>query len=446
VNSDDSLVRLVVGKLGSGKTFYAVIRAMEALMQGRVVVSNVEFNWPAVETYCRRQGAKVPRENYRFVDSSLLESGADVLARHLVKGAMVLLDEIHLFMDAREHRKNAEKSGFFQELLTQARKYDLDIWLVSQSAANVDARLVRQATFIVRVSNWLHLPLLGTLFPFPYTVARTCAPDGRTVYSRDWIYRSSKIGRLYDTKQKFKALDLQGAGALKVIGKKRKRAGYGVVLLAMGLGLLALDAFLDRERYDSLAEYRKNNPQPEPTVPLPPSVPASSPAETVPAAAPLPYDTLLSIEESLPGWVHLSQQFIHLENNDKLEIGSALGCGFIRSWRVHHAGRIIVITDSPLTPEISLFKYNAKPHRNYSDGRSSGNPSRGPFRPLSSDHPPGDGLGGGISGDYVRGPVTTGVHGDDGPRGEVPAYVVPAAVVVPTVGPAMRLPANHWIE
>lgn len=426
-------------------------------MRGEVVVSNVQFNWPAVESYCKGNGCDVPRANYRYVDSSDLEHGIDPLLAVLSRRCMLLLDEIHLFVDSRNYQSNAKTSGKFQELLTQARKLEIDVWLISQAAANVDARLVRQATFIVRVSNWLHFPIIGNLFPFPVTVARVCAPDGKTVYARDWIWRAKKIGRLYDTKQTFKEIALGGEGAAPVRGKKRRKLGYGVVLVGAGLCCFALHFYLDRERYDNLEAYKSRSDhagysadRPK-TVTNPGAETSSAPSSAFPALpVEIPHDSLLEFEATLPAVVSVHDSIVYLENGRRLTIGTPLGQGYVRSWLYQEGGCLRVLTNSPVTPEIRFYERTSNPYLCYSDGSPW---RRGARRAFGRDPILAQQSDGMVSGSGV---TTTsgnpwlhaaGAQGELGPEGRKPVYEAPSPVYVPpSRGLPARIPVNPWIE
>lgn len=244
----DSLVRIIKGKLGSGKTWFCVMQGMEALCRGEVLVSNVLLDWPAVEAYCKRMGATVPRKNYRYVETEKLLESPNIVLGLLTKGSCLILDEVHLFLNARAYRENEAKAKQFLSFITQARRFDCDMWLISQDEGNIDTQLVRMATHIITVVNWSHLPVVSTLLPFPLTIAKICGNDGKKVLDRKYIWRSNKVGRLYNTKQIYLGMAVTGEAAGTVKGKKRRRLGYGVTLMMIGAACVGFDYFVTKRR------------------------------------------------------------------------------------------------------------------------------------------------------------------------------------------------------
>lgn len=435
----DCLVRVVVGKLGSGKTWYCVMQAMEALMRGDVVVSNVRFEWAAVESYCKRQGATVPRENYRFVDTEKLCENPNSLLDELTEGSMLLLDETHLILDSREWQANREKAGAFQTFLTQARKLKVDVWFISQSEANVDSRLVRMATYIVRVSNWLHMPVFGTLLPLPVTVARVCAPDGKTVYGKEWIWRRSNVGRLYNTRQTFKAIELTGRKAGKVRGQKKRVLGYGWILMMAGASMLVIDKVVFGSGKDETATASKPLAVTAPA----PTAPVSAPAAAKPAGPQrLSQAEVNAFEASLPAIYRLTAWEVACENGLVIRPGVVLGLGTVKSWGVK-SGYVAVSTDSVEMPVVRLYYRGRKPRLSFAGNAANWSGTGVDVRPVSE----------GISnvhrvdkGDALTEPAPAAGKVYEAPQAFIPPYSGPTITLgpridhVPVTPPPRKIP------
>lgn len=376
----DSLVRVIVGKLGAGKSWYVVGKMLDALAMGEVVVSNLQLDWPAVEQFLGKR--KVSRENYRYVSSKAIDERPGVLLDHLTEGSCLVIDEVHLFLNARMFRDNAAKGKDFMEFLTQARKMSVDCYLVSQDERNVDAQLVRMATHIVRLINWLHLPVLGTIAPLPLTIARICAPDGVTAIGREWIWRTGGLGKCYQTRQKFSDVELKGKPAKQVIGARarKKDAGYGPVLVIAGVLGLALDFYLrnkaaEAERQEAelaalsaakeeerkaVKAARQALRDSEKTVPVPEDSPSRKMGQLQQPEkeGPVTKAERAAIEAALPSVWRLTNVYFVLVGGQRLRHGDWFLSGQVTGWRLQ-GGTVLVKIDSVETPEIRLHYANS---------------------------------------------------------------------------------------
>jgi len=377
----DSLVRLIVGKLGSGKTWYCVRKMIDALLAGDVVVSNVELDWPAVQAFV---GAKtvIPRGNYRYIDSAEIdENPARILALLPETGSMCVIDEIHLFLGARNYRENEAKSRTFFDFLTMARKKNVDMYLITQDERNADAVLVRQATHIVRVVNWLHLPMLGSVLPLPVTIAKICAPDGRTKVGTEWIWRGRKVGNLYNTRQSFKDCNLTGEAAKAVIGGKARDLGWGGKLVIAGVACLLADAAW-KWKHPEKEPLAADAPADPELVPVVPSVqPAAVP---VPALAsvllPCSPEEVREIESALPPVYKVRWDHLHLVGGSIIRARHWFCAGQVLRWEVR-PNYVKLFLDSKELPSVNLYYANSSSPARYNLKRGGvGNPGGVPAR------------------------------------------------------------------
>jgi len=231
----------VVGRTGSGKTFYAVRCMLADLLGGKVVYSNIQLKWEGVERYAKRMGIPhVPRGNFRFLETEANFHNA------LVPGASVYLDEAHIAWNARDFRQTDQNQREMLTFLTQARHVKCTVVFITQHEGNVDSQMARVAVYIVRMRNWLQLPMLAFMHSLlgkpkwmERSVASTCDRDGKTVLDRDSFVRSKAIGDCYDTTQLHHAFALNGAPGEAVHGKV-KREHPGFVFMTVGLVLLGI--------------------------------------------------------------------------------------------------------------------------------------------------------------------------------------------------------------
>ncbi len=377
----DCLIRVVEGKLGSGKTFFAVKKAVDALSQGQVVVSNVKLDWDMVDRRLRKMGCEVPRNNYRFIETQEIADDPETLKAVLCKDAFLLIDEIHLIFDSRNWKQNADKGGNFQVLITQARKLRIDMWFISQASTRIDGRIRDQATHIVRCTNWRHLPILGTLFRFPITLAKICKPNGNEVLAREWIWRNAKIGNLYDTHQTFLGIQLDGEAPAEVRGKRRREVSYGFILAFAGSCMLLLSRYLDyreeKNRKDLPSEQVKKAAQgvtekPVEPVKAPPVSPAPSSRELSQyeqwrmderrrEQEAVTRRQLVQLQEQLPGVYKVHSTYITLWGGFEIHPGTYWLDGTVTGWE-EQGGTILVSINSKVIPQVRLFYgYSRKP-------------------------------------------------------------------------------------
>jgi len=406
----DALTRAVTGKKGSGKTYYVVARMLEALMDNAVVVSNIELIWSACEVYFRARKCRVPRENYRFLDTREIMADPGIIPRTLGGSRCLLaLDEAHLIFDARRWKENEKNGATFQTFLTQGRKLSVDTYLIGQGANLIDSRLVTQATHELRLTNWKHVPFLGKILPLPVTLVRVIDTN-KVVLLREWWWRPSEIGSCYNTNQTFLGMSLGGEDASPVVGRRRREKSYGFYLMLLGAGLLACIY-----TYRGL---RKKKEEPAPPVP-------ASPAPVVSSAPPprsFGWDQLIRFEMSLPRLRRVLADEIILEDGRSLFRGSALGFGEITRWAVF-VDHVKVFTNSSEIPIVRLYERTPLFCLDSGDSAGPSSLSNVLHGGVSAPPPPAGFVGGGVAG----------VHSPP------PASFAPPEPFIPNMSPVRQL-------
>jgi len=337
----DRLTRIVVGKKGSGKTYYCVMKAVEALMAGDVLVTNIKLHWERVVAYAKKQGVTLHPGNYRFVDTEEIVARPLCILDALAAKSTLVLDEAHLMFDSREYAKTKQTAGGFQAFLTQGRKLEVDTYLITQAAANLDSRMCRQGTYFLDVSNFRHMPLLGALLPLPISLVRT--KDGKgNVLLRDWWWRPGWVKGLYDTRQKFLGIALLGESAAVVKGARRRRMPYSLGVALVGALLILFSrvhAWTASAKVDAPAA----------------AAPAPAAAE-VPAQAPVTEIDRVGFEYGLPLMRRASRDKLVLVDGTELVRGSPFGLGSVRFWQQTAPGVVTVFTDSQQLPQIRIYE------------------------------------------------------------------------------------------
>jgi len=356
----DRITTLITGKKGSGKTYYAVLKMIDALMTGDVVVSNIQLNWPEVLKYAKRQGVELKEENYRFIDTSEILVRPAVILENLAAFTTLVLDEVHLVFDSRAYAETAKRAGDFQTFLTQGRKCEVATFLITQASANLDSRMVRQATFHHDIANLQHMPFLGALLPIPVSIIKIRDSKGQLM-AREYWWRPAAIAKCYDTRQKFLGVSMGGAPPVAIKGAKRRHTPYSVGLIIAGclcvVGSRAYTYF-----------------KPEPVKPAKPApVVRAAPLVAPPAVvaedvnAPLVAEERMAFEAGLPRLRKYTKDRITLVDGTEIERGSPLGLGYVVRWSPC-AGGVAVYTDSPKLQQIRIYERNPLFYRR------SGNP------------------------------------------------------------------------
>lgn len=211
------MISLVVGTLGSGKTYWSVRKIEAALRDGKCVATNVKLT----DDFAERIAAHRPR--CRF-SSAARKRYADKIRRHYFysddldelfrvrlsgsaegRGVMVL-DEAHGWMNARlwNDNRRVEIVRFF----TQARKLGWHVYLITQNEKNIDSQVRDLFEYHIRLRNLRRLQFAGfPIVPFNLFMAiRTWNGAGNAIVGRDW-YRLTWQKALYDTHEIHHGLD-----------------------------------------------------------------------------------------------------------------------------------------------------------------------------------------------------------------------------------------------
>lgn len=164
------------GSLGSGKTSFAFERALEHLIRGGTVVTNIEFYPDKIAEWMHRE------HGLKFDPARLIriEDGSDVW-KHAVTGndqleTMLLIDEAHVEHNSRAWDKTTSEQVLFN---TMARKLKIHVIYITQDINNVDKQFRRMAQMMWYCRNAKHLKLFGLLaFPFNlfFRVPYLCGP------------------------------------------------------------------------------------------------------------------------------------------------------------------------------------------------------------------------------------------------------------------------------
>jgi hypothetical protein len=221
----------VEGKLGTGKTKFAVWMAQQALIAGRRVASNVDLNLPMLMPRRGGQYVRIPdkptAEDLEFVGPGNPDSYDEE------RNGVMLLDELGTWLNSRSFQDKGRAA--LLDWLIHARKHGWDVYLIVQDAQMID-RQVREALIeysarcmrLDRVKIPLVSPILGTLgdvvaavlpaswaaalhthrwgfLPRMHLVTARLGSGPNAVVAQRWTYRGDDLHAAYDTRQIFRA-------------------------------------------------------------------------------------------------------------------------------------------------------------------------------------------------------------------------------------------------
>lgn len=207
----------VEGKLGTGKTKFAVWRACEALRAGRRVASNVDLN---LKLACKLgQRAAYIRVPDKPTEADLLAIGhGNPGSYDEDRNGVLILDELATWLNSRSFQDKA-RAGVLDWLI-HARKHGWDVYLIVQDSGMIDKQvreaLVEYKATCIRLDK-VKLPLIGGILndlfggragylPRMHCVTARVG-DGHKLKAESWYYRGDWIHSVYDTRQVFKAGD-----------------------------------------------------------------------------------------------------------------------------------------------------------------------------------------------------------------------------------------------
>lgn len=222
------MIAIYEGKIGGGKTYLAVCRILAHLAKGGTVFTNVELKLEGVAAWLRdRHGLELDRDAIRFLNEEeswsfhkYLKAGSDL-------NTLCVIDEAHLWFNARDHAVTALTKRELITFLSQSRKLKVDVIFIVQAAENLDAQFRRLAQEIWRMKDLqrFRVPLVGIAYPWPHTLAFRLDNGNFQIMEKKLLRREQGIFEAYNTNALLRPVEfageVQGRRELKRIGKDR---------------------------------------------------------------------------------------------------------------------------------------------------------------------------------------------------------------------------------
>lgn len=207
----------VEGRLGTGKTKFAVWRAQLALQEGRRVASNVDLHLEHLVGAAKRDAryVRIPDKPTAF-DLEAVGHGNPESYDEDRNGVMIL-DELGTWLNSRSFQDKGRAA--LLDWLIHARKLGWDVYLIVQDSNMID-RQVREALIEYRAKclrlDKVRLPLIGGMLndlfggragylPRMHMVAARIGDGANAVVAERWQYRGDWLHKAYDTRQIFRS-------------------------------------------------------------------------------------------------------------------------------------------------------------------------------------------------------------------------------------------------
>lgn len=226
------MIALYEGKIGGGKTYLAVCRILAHLAKGGTVFTNVELKLEGVARYLAKyHGVELDPSAVRFLNEDESWNFHKYLKAGEGLNTLCVIDEAHLWFNARDHAVTAATKRELITFLSQSRKLKVDVVLIVQAAENLDAQFRRLAQEIWRMKDLqrFRVPLLGIGYPWPHTIAFRLDNGNFQIMEKKLLLRNPDIFEAYNTNALLRPVEfageVQGVRKLKRIdGKPSKLA------------------------------------------------------------------------------------------------------------------------------------------------------------------------------------------------------------------------------
>jgi zona occludens toxin len=164
------MMAVVTGPPGSGKSFYAVCKAIDAVESGKFLVTNFPLieNWEETVANHHPLRYMIPGRRRalakRFRQRSFYSPDLTELSRLRFEGraegrAVAVIDEAHQALNARmwNDSDRAEHIRFF----TQHRHVGLDLFLLTQDLQNIDRQVRALLEYHISLRNLRRMKVMG---------------------------------------------------------------------------------------------------------------------------------------------------------------------------------------------------------------------------------------------------------------------------------------------
>lgn len=210
-------VYIVQGKLGVGKTKFAVWMAQQALRDGLRVASNVDLVLEKLTPERPRRYIRIPDKPDMTALDNMGHGNPESYDED--RNGVLILDELGTWLNSRSFQDKS-RAGVIDWLI-HARKLGWNVYLIVQDAGMIDKQ-VREALveYEVRVMRMdkVRWPIIGKFvggigqmigfkrwgyFPRFHMATARVGYGANQIVAEKWMYRGDDLHAAYDTRQKF---------------------------------------------------------------------------------------------------------------------------------------------------------------------------------------------------------------------------------------------------
>lgn len=200
------MISVITGKIGGGKSLFALTHAVEKLAKGGCVVSNLALDEIEVDQYLwanyRRRLSHGQIRYHDFEEEPEFHHKIPFGTPQLP--VLVICDECQLYYNAAQASQLQAKYLKLVSFLTQSRKCSVDVVFVTQHDTTIWAQFRHQALFgykcrdmrVVSLPFVGQLPMLGLSWVKYDMISGEIMERGRTPLS-------PRLFKLYDTRQMY---------------------------------------------------------------------------------------------------------------------------------------------------------------------------------------------------------------------------------------------------
>lgn len=200
------MISLVTGKIGGGKTtFILAYVILDKLAKGGFVLTNIRLNLDAVRAYCSKRGHEFHECQYEYCDFQEHPNFIPFIKRGTPQlTTEVVIDEAQLYYNAKDYRKLDTVIEDLISFLTQSRRFDCDLWFITQELPTLYTQIRLQAQWLyycvdMRKVKW---PIFGELKFAGLQWKKTDYKSG-TAQEKGLTKLSREIIDCFDTRQPY---------------------------------------------------------------------------------------------------------------------------------------------------------------------------------------------------------------------------------------------------
>lgn len=200
---------IISGTMGGGKSYRASSIALRAWANGAIVHSNIPWNAPEMERlgYTDKHvdlpseveqwaGREVGVDGVKRLTSTIITAGASPAEMNYV-----FLDEAALYVGSRNQAENKKRLECLFEFIVMSRQLNIDVFFISQSAANIDVGIRRVAEEIQHCVDMSRRPGLGPIVALVMGKFQVnhLSPQKGSVMSRSYYRPDPRVYAIYNT-------------------------------------------------------------------------------------------------------------------------------------------------------------------------------------------------------------------------------------------------------